>query len=263
MALESPTATNADAIAAYYDDEMQKPLRDFVYGNARVQAAIDLCLAYIHPHSRNLLDVGCGFGQSSAEFRQNRPWVDVTSVDISPKRIECGRRLFADYDIRFQVSDMTTVPEGGPFDVITMLDVYEHIPKYARPQFHRTLAEALGRDGTVILTVPSPLHQGHLSANRPEGLQVVDETIQLNDVIRLANDLGGEVVLFHYVSIWHTNDYVHAAVTRQPRYDMIDVEERASLGSGGLKRISRSVSRVLGTLGGATNWPVNAWWPGN
>jgi 2-polyprenyl-3-methyl-5-hydroxy-6-metoxy-1,4-benzoquinol methylase len=248
MMQETQLETNAEAIAGYYNAELNKPLRDFVLGNSRIQAAIDRCLTFINPSTHTLLDVGCGIGFSAATFRREKPWVAVTAVDISSKRIECGQRLFEDQGIRFQVSDMTAPPIGGPFDVITMLDVYEHIPVTARPRFHQTLSNALTSNGTVVLSLPSRHHQHHLSEFQPESLQVVDETILLNDLVKLADDLKGELVLYQLVSIWRANDYIHAAIRRNPRYEPVQAETSPNR----VSRLQDCVSRLIQRCWGST-----------
>ena len=63
----------------------------------------------------------------------------------------------------------------------------------AWPGFHGTIARSLSDTGTVIMTTPSPLHQKHLRTHKPEGLQVVDETLELSRVPLdpSRRDLGG------------------------------------------------------------------------
>ena len=149
---------------------------------------------------------------------------------LSPKRVELATRLFVDSGVRFSVSDMTTPPDGGPYDLITMLDVYEHIPAAERPTFHRTLGQSLSEAGTVVFTCPSTIHQQYLISHNPGGLQIVDEIIGLDEVTALAKDIAGTVVLFEMVTIWHTNDYIHAAITRNPTY--VPFERPPTTGQG-------------------------------
>lgn len=227
-----------EAISSYYDQDIDRALRDYVHGNPRIHAAIERCLAFIGPSSQSLLDIGCGIGQSSFTFRRERPWLNVLGIDISSRRIECARRLFGEEKLRFEVSDMSSRPAASLFHVVTMLDVYEHVPPSARQSFHDTLARCLSDEGTVVMTFPSTLHQNYLRRQRPEELQVVDETVFLSDISNLATDLQGELVLFEFVSIWNTNDYVHAVITRNPAYGPIERNSAAR------SRFSSLLSRV-------------------
>jgi len=49
-----------------------------------------------------------------------------------------------------------TRPDGGPFDVITMLAVLEHVPPEDLDRWARACAELLVPGGLVVATVPSP-----------------------------------------------------------------------------------------------------------
>jgi SAM-dependent methyltransferase len=142
----------------------------------------------------------------------------VVGVDISPGRIAIAEKLFASDRVAFQVSAMTTPPPGGPFDLAIMIDVYEHIPVADRPTFHASLNHSLAPGGVVVMTVPSPLHQRHLAENNPAGLQVVDETIGLAEVARLADDIGGTILTYEFIPVWYTNQYIHVVISRSPHY---------------------------------------------
>jgi len=67
---------------------------------------------------------------------------------------------------------MRVVPRLAPYDMITLLDVYEHIPRSEWAQFNAILRAAIADDGTIVVTVPSPLHQNHLLQVNPSGLQI-------------------------------------------------------------------------------------------
>ncbi|UDY35587.1 class I SAM-dependent methyltransferase [Dermatobacter hominis] len=47
-------------------------------------------------------------------------------------------------------------PGSGPFDVVTMLAVFEHIPTDAQPALVAAIHDALRPGGLVVITVPSP-----------------------------------------------------------------------------------------------------------
>lgn len=206
-------------IASYYDEFSQRLLRDYVRGNPRVAAAIEFVLNCCSGEERRLLDVGCGIGNSSQVFASAFPEVQVWGVDISPKNIETASRLFETEQLSFAVADLSEVPDGGPFDLIAMLDVYEHIPLDARDRLHQTLSQSLAPSGKVALTIPSKYHQDYLHEHKPEGLQIVDETILLDDLQRLANDLNATITQYRHTDVWQTNDYVHVLMERAPRYE--------------------------------------------
>lgn len=220
------TSPDASTVAQFYDNFSPKLVRDYVYGNSRVGSALETALSIIGNEPLNILDVGCGIGVSSAAFRRVHPKSSVLGVDISERNIEVALRLFACDGLGFAVSAMDGPPSQNKYDVITLLDVYEHIPRDSWPKFNNVLAEALRPDGSVVLTTPSELHQTYLAQHNPKGLQVIDETVRPDDILALANDLDAHLILYKSVSVWHTNDYVHVVLTRRPRFEQITQQVR-------------------------------------
>lgn len=78
-----------------------------------------------------LLDVGSGRGVFLFPFLENFPYVEVTSVDILDKRVEMLSDIKNGGINRLNVvkADICTQPfPDKSFDVITLLEVLEHIP---------------------------------------------------------------------------------------------------------------------------------------
>ncbi|MCC5834445.1 MAG: methyltransferase domain-containing protein [Opitutales bacterium] len=204
----------------FYDRFVQRLLVDFAKGNPRAEAAIHFASFHLMRRSCcRILDVGCGIGWSSFEVARHLTASKVYGVDLSPILIETAQRLFGDNSrIEFSADDVTTPSwqKGfrGLFDGCIMLDVYEHIPIGDRPSFHRALSESLGDSAILVLSCPTPRYQQHLRNNNPGGLQPVDEDVTLADLIRLGDDIGGEVTHFQHVSIWRQNDYFQAVVEK-------------------------------------------------
>jgi trans-aconitate methyltransferase len=237
-------AAPASRVADFYDDFATRLLRDFVYGNRRCAAAIETVCARIDGTTRRILDIGCGIGASSFEYARRFPHVRVDGIDISPRNIDTARRLFAHERCTFDVADAVAAGSRGRYDLIAMLDVYEHIPRNQWPQFNAALATCLADNATLVLTTPSPLHQAWLAENKPEGLQIVDETVEVEDVARLAGDVGGMVIELGLVDIWRTNDYMHAVISCNPRYSPIQLA-----GCTPLSLLGRAFARLRRLVG--------------
>ena len=214
-------APDRHAIRAFYDAFTRKLVRDYVDGNLRQARAFELVRSAIGPTTRTILDVGCGIGASSASYASGRADTTVHGVDISPNNIEVARALFARPGLEFSVGDMSEPPGDRQYDLIAMVDMHEHIPREQWPTFHRVLAESLSETGTLVMTTPSPLHQEYLRTHKPEGIQVVDETLVLRDVTDLAEALRATVIRYEWVGVWHSNDYVYTVISRAPRFDAI------------------------------------------
>jgi len=202
------------AVGAFYDAFSNRLLADYVYGNKRVMAQLQFVREAIAPNTRCILVVGCGSGQS-AHFIATRVAraARVLALDISEKNISIARSIFSHKRVEYLVGDILVDPVPGVWDVVVLPDVYEHLPADARGALHTRLRTLLVEHGKVLLTLPSPGHQEMLRA-LGSGLQIVDATVTLQDLQRLADDLNAAVSYFALVSVWANNDYVHAVIER-------------------------------------------------
>lgn len=94
----------------------------------RVKAVIGMLKGF---QPENLLDVGSGRGVFLLPFLKEFPWVPVTSVDLLPHRVEMLQCL-----AEGGIENLTALRQdicvwemgADAFDVVTMLEVLEHIP---------------------------------------------------------------------------------------------------------------------------------------
>jgi 2-polyprenyl-3-methyl-5-hydroxy-6-metoxy-1,4-benzoquinol methylase len=206
-------------IADYYDVFSNRLIGDFVNGNRRIAKAIDRVKSVITPQDRKILDIGCGIGISTAEYIESHPHLHATGVDISPVNIQVAQSLFPSSQIKFAVSNLTDGVVEGKFDVIALLDVYEHVPRQEWTTFNAVLNKLLNERGRIVITTPSDLHQEYLKKHYPEALQIVDETVFFEDVLQLARDTRTTVVVYEIVSVFRSNDYLHLVLDRNPICD--------------------------------------------
>lgn len=102
----------------------------------------------------SLLDVGSGRGVFLFPFLETFPGAWVTSVDILPHRVEFLQDLRRGGVERLRAveADICTMPfPQGAFDVVTMLEVLEHIPDVEAAV--RAAVRMAGK--YVVVTVPS------------------------------------------------------------------------------------------------------------
>lgn len=199
---------------SFYNDFSRRLLRDYVYGNLRLESAIRHALAWMPPNARHILDVGCGIGWSSREICRHTA-ATVLGIDSSPRMVSLAQELFSGPRLQFSVADITEgLDDQLQFDAVVMLDVYEHIPVERRPGAHRVLKTSLADQGLIVLTYPSASHQRFLKRDHPDQLQPIDELVTPTDLERLAHDVDGEVVTHEAVTIWRPGDYEHAAILR-------------------------------------------------
>lgn len=97
-----------------------------------------------------LLDVGCGTG-ISLELMQRELGVEGYGLDAEPTALQLSRERGLD---RLTVGTMERVPYGdGTFDVVTALDVVEHIEDDVAAL--REAGRVLRPGGRIVITVPA------------------------------------------------------------------------------------------------------------
>lgn len=101
-----------------------------------------------------LLDVGSGRGVFLIPFMKEFPWVQITSLDLLEKRVTFLNEL-ADGgypNLKAMQENICSQPfEENSFDVVTLLEVLEHIPQVEQAVYE---AVRLARQ-YVVVTVPS------------------------------------------------------------------------------------------------------------
>jgi hypothetical protein len=102
----------------------------------------------------------------------------------------------------------------GQADVISLVDVIEHIPLEHHERLLANIA-GVGRPGCrLVLTYPSPQYQLHLRENAPAELQIVDEIVQIQELAQKASQFGFSLRHFSLEDVWLQNQYVHAVFQR-------------------------------------------------
>lgn len=187
---------------------------DYIQGNERVQQQCQFFSRIIPRTAERILVLGCGSGETAFYIASKvAPRARVMAVDISSTALRIANALFLHKRIEYRQADVTEQTLGDNWDVIILPDVYEHIPRESRKAFHSRLDRLLAKEGTLLLTVPSPSKQASLYASG-KGLQLVDEIVTLGEFIELAQDVHGTLTYFNLISIWARNDYIHAAIQR-------------------------------------------------
>ena len=111
----------------------------------------------------SLLDLGCGDGRFISELSREGTERRLMGVDYSERAIELAKALNPGLDYR--VADITSEDlEEHQFDVVTLVEVIEHIPPDDLPRFVERAVSFLRPGGRLVLTVPhrnSPVSDKH------------------------------------------------------------------------------------------------------
>lgn len=118
----------------------------------------------------NLLDVGSGRGVFLFPFMESFPYVEVTSVDILDKRVEMLSDIRNGGIDRLNAvkADICSQPFADKsFDVVTMLEVLEHIPDVR--QAIKSAVEMVRK--YIVVSVPSK------EDNNPEHIHLLTKNL--------------------------------------------------------------------------------------
>jgi SAM-dependent methyltransferase len=131
-------------------------------------------VANLRPSS--VLDVGCGDGYLLNRLADSLPnHADLLGVDLDNRAIAFARAFGCER--RFDVIDARDIDEQ--FDVVTSIEVLEHVPDDETEEFCETLLRRVRPGGHLIITVPSdasdvtPKHWRHYNEGTLRG--AIDE----------------------------------------------------------------------------------------
>ncbi len=160
-----------------------------------------------HPLAgRSALDVGCGAGLLAEPLA--RMGAQVTGVDAAPENIAAARGHAAGQglDIAYFAGELADLPSsldtngGGVFDLVTSMEVVEHVTDPAA--FIAELAGRLAPGGLMILSTPNRTMLSKLllveAAERvgavPRGTHDWDQFLKPEELTKLLESAGLEVI---------------------------------------------------------------------
>lgn len=242
------TEPSKDTVRSYYNERVAGKLRDFTHVNPRIEAAIALLAEWASPQPRRILEIGCSVGATS--WRMARAWPDaeVTGVDISPTSIEVAQSCFQLPNLSYKSGFITPDFLSGEYDLVLMMDVYEHIPASDRAMVHAAIKAHLAAECRIVITVPTPALQ-HAAIDIPGGLQPVDEDIGLDEIKAFADDTQTQLLHMRQVGIWEYSDYAHLVFGRFEELAKVALREQTPSGGGLRTRLKRLVQGVPPTTG--------------
>jgi 2-polyprenyl-3-methyl-5-hydroxy-6-metoxy-1,4-benzoquinol methylase len=99
-----------------------------------------------------IVDVGCGAGKLLYLFK-NMEYTNVTGVDISPEQVKLARQVISAVDEANVLDWLEARPSS--FDLITGLDIIEHLEKKEVLRFLDASYNALKTGGRLVLQTPN------------------------------------------------------------------------------------------------------------
>ena len=193
-----------EEIKDFYNNFSKNLIRDKIYPNPRHKKIISYLKKLFKIYSfSNALEIGCGIGIISKFISKNVP--DVTGIDISEENIKFAKAT--NDGISFYSADFLEYPTKEKYDLITLFDVLEHIPKQIHPDVFRKIKNLSNSNTKIIITIPDPDYLSYIRAHSPEKLQVVDECIYLDEMIQILKENDLDILLFEKYGIDSADQY--------------------------------------------------------
>jgi SAM-dependent methyltransferase len=232
---EARGAPDLDYVKSYYDERVEGKLLDFTRPNPRIEAAIQTLAEWAPANPRRVLEIGCGIGATSWRMARAWPRAEVVGVDISPTSIEVAETCFRRPNLTYRAGLITEGVSGGKFDLILLMDVYEHIAPEDRAALHAAVKSLLSDESRLVITVPTPATQEYARVHDPSGLQPIDEDINIDDIKRMARETATELLYYRIVGVWDYGDYAHVVLGRYRRLAKVARREYSPAGIAALK----------------------------
>jgi trans-aconitate 2-methyltransferase len=141
-------ATSIGRVTACWDP--QQYLR---YEHERERPFAELLARVVHPHPREIVDLGCGPGTTTAQLLQRWPDAHVIGIDNSPEMIAHARSQAVPGRLEFRQADLREWVPEGPVDVLLSTATLQWVPGHESlfPRFVKSLAAG----GTFAFQVPA------------------------------------------------------------------------------------------------------------
>lgn len=230
--------TTKEQVKEYYDTfkEHQKKLGI----NIRHRTILkNLKNAGLKPNS-NVLEIGCGIGTVSHLILKQIPEGSFVGLDISSESIKMAQQFNAFHEnAEFMVNDMSNFTHKTKFDFVVFPDVLEHIPVEQHANIFKTIGELTTPNATVIINIPEPNYLNWMRIHQPEGLQIIDQSLSMQDLLNNSYPYGFKLYSMNPYSLHYV----------EPDYLSVVLKKNMGLKSVELKSyLKRAVQSVVSKL---------------
>ena len=180
------------AVKTYYDNFLDYLKHDHDRENPR-HAKIKRDLSSIIKKNMRVLDLGCGTGITTRYIAELG--AKVTGVDLSPKLIEFAKAKSTHENADYWIGDITKINFGKKkFDAICLCDIIEHIPREKIPDLLKNIEKYSFINTIIYLNIPDARLQNWLRKNRPEKLQIIDESYSVMEILGWFSSINFEAI---------------------------------------------------------------------
>jgi cyclopropane fatty-acyl-phospholipid synthase-like methyltransferase len=203
-----PLTHDKTPIALFYDAFVPQQRRAAF--NERHLFLAELLVALGLKEGSTVLELGCGIGVITSLIARRNRGGRIVAVDLSPASIEAARAsLVWARNVEFACADVVeySAPAGFEPTFVTLFDVLEHIPIEQHAALFGKVARHMTLETELVINIPSPGHLEYLRRHEPEKLQIVDQPLPADHLVRVASGAGLDLAFFVTYSLWMRDDY--------------------------------------------------------
>ncbi len=231
-------------IAVFYDNFVNN--QKDIGINDRIYLLYKRMLKYGLNKNSNVLELGCGIGTMTHLLLKTIKNGNIEAVDISPKSIDIAKSRIKNRNITFSSDDIITYkPKLKKIDFITLFDIIEHIPKEKHIDLFRNISNYIKDDTLLLINIPNPKYIEYDQIHQPEVLQVIDQPIYLDFILKTIENTCLKLIYFETYSIWVKNDYNFLVLEKQKKFTEEKLHEKRSLYEKILVKIFRFKINLL------------------
>ena len=141
----------------------------------------------------NVLEIGCGIGTVSKLIISSIPDGHFVGCDISPKSIADARAFNPQKNAEFIVTDMADFSHPVKFDFIIFPDVLEHIPVEQHANIFEKVSKISSPTAKILINIPEPNCLNYYRKHHPENLQIIDQSLSMQDLMNNIYPYGFQV----------------------------------------------------------------------
>ena len=176
----------------------------------------------------NVLEIGCGIGTVSHLILKYITEGSFVGLDISAESIKMAQQFNSFHKkAEFFVDDMSNFSHKTKFDFVVFPDVLEHIPVEQHANIFKTIGELTTPNATVIINIPEPNYLNWVRANDPSKLQIIDQSLSMQDLLNNSYPYGFKLYSMNPYSLHlDVNDYLAIVMKKDLTVKNVNVKSK-------------------------------------
>ena len=231
-------------ISDFYDEYVQRQIK--TGANERLISLYKRLLnGGLNADSR-VLELGCGVGIFTKLLAKKVKNGIIEAVDLSEKSVAVAKNELKDRNsIHFDVADVVKYqPKNSDFDMITLMDVIEHIPLEHHAELFANLAKIATEKTNILINIPNPQYIAYVRINHPESLQVIDQEVELFTLMQHLEQSGLELIYFEKYGIWEQDDYHFMVIRKKRNFELKHLSDQRNFSEKIFHKLTTKIDAV-------------------